>query len=109
MTHFGIICPGSTGHLNTMLPLGQELQRRGHRVTLFGILDAQSKTFAAGLEFQAVGNEEFPTGAMAESFAQLGKLSGLAALQYTINMITKGGRVTPRQDHASTQQSAEAH
>ena len=44
MTHFGLICPASTGHLNTMLPLGKELQRRGHRVTLFGILDAQANT-----------------------------------------------------------------
>lgn len=65
MTHFGIICPGSTGPINTMLPLGQELQRRGHRVTLFGIPDAKSKTLAAGVEFQAVGEEDFPAGATA--------------------------------------------
>lgn len=40
MTHFGIISPGAaTGPLNTMLPLVQELQRRGHRVTLFGTPD----------------------------------------------------------------------
>jgi UDP:flavonoid glycosyltransferase YjiC (YdhE family) len=63
MTHFGLICPATTGHLNTMLPLGKELQKRGHRVTLFGILDAKSKTLAAELEFQAVGESEFPTGA----------------------------------------------
>lgn len=90
MTHFGIISPGSTGPLNTMLPLGQELQQRGHRVTLFGILDAQPKTLAAGLEFRAIGSEEFPAGSTAEFFAQLGKLSGLAALQYTINLLKQG-------------------
>ncbi|QMS90816.1 glycosyltransferase [Nostoc edaphicum CCNP1411] len=87
MTHFGLICPATTGHLNTMLPLGKELQKRGHRVTLFGILDAKSKTLAAELEFQAVGEFEFPTGAIAESITQLGKLSGLAALQYTVNFL----------------------
>jgi UDP:flavonoid glycosyltransferase YjiC (YdhE family) len=87
MTHFGLICPATTGHLNTMLPLGKELQKRGHRVTLFGILDAKSKTLAAELEFQAVGESEFPTGAIAESITQLGKLSGLAALQYTVNFL----------------------
>lgn len=54
MTHFGIICPPTTGHLHTMLPLGQELQRRNHHVTLFGLLDAQSKTIASGLEFQVI-------------------------------------------------------
>ena len=47
MTHFGIITPGAaTGLLNTMLPLGQELIKRGHRVTLFGTLDSQSKVLA---------------------------------------------------------------
>ncbi len=87
MTHFGIICPAGTGHLNPMTTLGYELQKRGHRVTLVGILDAQPKTLAAGLEFQAIGESEFPSGTMAELFAQLGKLSGLAALQYTIAWI----------------------
>lgn len=86
MTHFGIICPAETGHLNTMLPLGQELQGRGHRVTLFAVPDAQPKTLAAGLEFWAIGEEEFPAGASAESFAQLGKFSGLAAFRYTVTL-----------------------
>ena len=57
MTHFGIICPSSTGPLNTMLPLGQELQRRGHRVSVCGILDARPKVLVAGLEFQVVGED----------------------------------------------------
>lgn len=89
MTHFGLICPASTGHLNTMLPLGKELQRRGHRVTLFGILDAQAKTLAAGLEFQAIGESEYPLGAVAQVLTQLGKLSGMTALRYTISWIEK--------------------
>ncbi|WP_277881902.1 hypothetical protein [Coleofasciculus sp. FACHB-542] len=36
MTHFGIICPTASGHLNPMTTLGYELVSRGHRVTLFG-------------------------------------------------------------------------
>jgi zeaxanthin glucosyltransferase len=86
MTHFGLICPVATGHLNPMTTLGHELQQRGHRVTLFGILDARSKTLAAGLEFWAIGEEEFPAGSSAASFAKLGELSGLAALKYTITL-----------------------
>jgi len=70
-----------------MLPLGKELQKRGHRVTLFGIRDTKSKTLAAELEFRAIGESEFPTGAIAESLTQLGKLSGLAALQYTVSLL----------------------
>ncbi|WP_298905787.1 glycosyltransferase [uncultured Nostoc sp.] len=96
MTHFGLICPATTGHLNTMLPLGKELQKRGHRVTLLGRLDAKSKTLAAELEFRAIGGFEYPTGAMAESLAELGKLSGLAALQYTVNLLKQGADVMLR-------------
>ena len=96
MTHFGLICPSSTGHLHTMLPLGQELKRRGHRVTLIGILDSQAKTLAAGLEFIAIGEAEFPEGATKDLYTQLGKLSGLKALQYTIKYIADGAKVRLR-------------
>jgi zeaxanthin glucosyltransferase len=86
MTHFGIICPALTGHLNPMTTLGHELQRRGHRVTLFGILDARSKTLAAGLEFWAIGEAEFPVGASAASNTKLGELSGMAAFKQIVTM-----------------------
>ncbi len=97
MTHFGLICPASTGHLNTMLPLGKELQQRGHRVTLIGVLDAKPKTLAAGLEFQVIGESEFPSGAIAQSLTNLGKLSGVAAMKYTINLL-KGSAVVILRD-----------
>jgi len=93
MTHFGIICPTSTGHLNTMLPLGCELLRRGHRVTVFGFLDAQAKTQASGLEFHPLAEDKIPLGSIAESLAELGKLSGLAAFRYTINAIARGADI----------------
>ncbi|MCC5667435.1 glycosyltransferase [Nostoc sp. CHAB 5784] len=96
MTHFGLICPASTGHLNTMLPLGKELQNRGHQVTLFGFSDAQPQTLAAGLEFRAIGESQFPSGVTAESLAKLGELSGLAALQYTVNLLKQGADVMLR-------------
>jgi MGT family glycosyltransferase len=76
-----------------MLPLGQEMQKRGHRVTFFGILDAQPKILAAGLEFRAIGEQEFPLGTNTELFAELGKLSGTAALFYTMNWIKKSAAV----------------
>ncbi|MEA5578440.1 glycosyltransferase [Anabaena sp. UHCC 0451] len=90
MTHYGLMCPASTGHWNTMLPLGKELQQRGHRVTLIGVLDAQPKAQAAGLEFQIIGESEFPQGSAKASFDKLGELSGQEALKYTINLLTQG-------------------
>ncbi|MEG4210114.1 glycosyltransferase [Microcoleus sp. S13_B4] len=84
MTHFGILCPADTGHLNPMTTLGSELLRRGHRVTVFGLLDAKAKTLATGLEFQPFAEEEFPVGWFAEILSQRGKLSGLAALRHTL-------------------------
>lgn len=97
MTHYGLICLAASGHLNPMITLGYELKKRGHRVTLFGILDAQAKTLAAGLEFWAVGESDFPLGFMKEMFTQLGKLSGFAALRYTINAIQHGTQLNLRE------------
>jgi len=101
MTNFGLICPASTGHLNTMLPLGKELQRRGHRVTFLGFLDAQSKTLAAGLEFRAIGESEFPHGAIPQHLTHLGNLSGFAALQYTVSLLKQIAAVMLRETPAA--------
>lgn len=90
MTHFGIICPASSGHLNTSLPLGYELKKRGHRVTVVGVLDVKQKTLAAGLEFQVIAEDDCPIGSIAESFSKLGDMSGLAALRYTVELIASG-------------------
>ena len=85
MTHFGLLCPSVSGHLNPMTTLGYELKQRGHQVTFVGKLDAQPKVLAAGLEFYPIGKTEFPAGSSKETLAQLGQLSGLAALRYTIS------------------------
>ena len=87
MTHFGIICPAAAGHLNPMTALGYELKKRNHRVTLLGISDARLKAVAAGLEFQAIGESDFPPGATKELFTKLGNLSGTEALKYTLDWI----------------------
>ncbi|MEG4149161.1 glycosyltransferase [Microcoleus sp. Pol12B5] len=89
MTHFGIFCPAGDGHLNPMTTLGNELLRRGHRVTVFNFLDAKTTTLASGLEFQPLAEEEFPVGWFAEIISQRGKLSGLAALQHTFKEVAK--------------------
>lgn len=93
MAHFGLLCPATTGHLNTMLPLGKELQQRGHQVTFFGVLDAEARTRAAGLDFQAIATGQFPLGAQAKFMEGLGKLNGLQALQYTVSEVKKKAEI----------------
>ncbi|MFM9268183.1 glycosyltransferase [Tychonema sp. BBK16] len=89
MTHFGIICPTASGHLNPMTTLGSELLHRGHRVTVFGFLDAQARTVASGLDFQSFAEDERPLGSIAQNLTEMGKLSGLAALRYNLKALPK--------------------
>jgi len=97
MTHFGIICPASTGHLNAMIPLGCELLSRGHQVTVFGFLDAQVRTVASGLEFQSFAEDERPLGSIAQNLTEMGKLSGLAALRYNLKALPKTSAIVLRE------------
>ncbi|HEY9619607.1 MAG TPA: glycosyltransferase [Crinalium sp.] len=76
MTHFGILCLGGTGHLNTMLPLGRELQRRGHRVTVFSDSRAEQRAIAAGFNFHATASIEVDP--------KRAKLTGIRALWHGI-------------------------
>ena len=39
------------------------------------------------MEFRAIGSEEFPSGWITQKHAKHGKLSGLAALRYTISWL----------------------
>jgi MGT family glycosyltransferase len=86
MTHFGTICPTATGHLNTMTALGRELKKRGHRVTVLGMADAEPNAKAAGLEFRPISGDDLPVGTTAKFYEELGKLNGLAALRYTTSL-----------------------
>jgi zeaxanthin glucosyltransferase len=74
MTHFGIICLQVTGHLNTMFPIGRELQRRGHRVTIFSEIDVQTKAKAVGFDFCEVYSPSLPNQ----------QLKGLANIRNTL-------------------------
>ncbi|WP_245911823.1 glycosyltransferase, partial [Brunnivagina elsteri] len=89
MSHFGILCPAAIGHLNPMCALGRELQRRGHRVTLFHMPDIQTKVQKAGLEFYTIGEAEFPLGSLQPMYKKLGEMSGLPALRFTIDWLEK--------------------
>ena len=88
--HFGILCPPGTGHLNPMSALGYELRQRGHRVTLFGLPDVEPYATAANLNFYPIGIAQYPLGSLKRSQARLGKLDGIPAMLYTINLFRQG-------------------
>ncbi len=87
MVHFAIVCPDATGHLNPMSVLGHELQRRGHRITVFARLDSQARAIAEGFDFHAIGASEFPLGSSAQILQRIGELGGLTGLRYNLQMV----------------------
>ena len=94
--HLGFICPELSGHLNPMTTLGRALLKRGHRVTVIARPDARHKAEAAGLGFAAIGEREFPVGAMMAQSAELGRLSGIRAMQFTVEMLRRGATISLR-------------
>ena len=74
MVNIGIICLSATGHLNTVLPLGCELQQRGHNITIFSAMDAEIKIKGMGFKFCEVYSPSLPN-----------RLKGLANINQTLN------------------------
>ena len=104
--HFGIISPPVPGHLNPFGALGRELIERGHQVTLIHMPDLAERAKAEGLGFEAIGEEHFPPGSLAESLAQLSRLDGLAALRFTIGAIRKTTEMMCRDAPEAVQKAA---
>lgn len=68
-----------------MAALGRELRSRGHRITFLQIPDVEPLVRSEGLNFWPIGQSAYQPGSLAETFEQLGKLSGLEALRYSVN------------------------
>ena len=89
MNHIGILCPNAIGHLNPMANLGQELKKRGNKVTLLGVPDVQKKIAKSELEFLEIGANDFPIGSSDSAFTKLGELTGLKGLNFIIELFQK--------------------
>lgn len=87
--HFGIISPPVPGHIHPFGALGRELQARRHRVTLFHMPDVEERARREELEFVAIGESDHAPGSLANTLGQLTRLSGLAALRFTIQAIQR--------------------
>jgi MGT family glycosyltransferase len=58
MAHFAVLCPEEAGHLLSVGPLGSELVRRGHRVSLVGRADAAGLAQQLNLELHTLQTDE---------------------------------------------------
>ena len=87
--HIALVCPELHGHMNPMATLGQELVRRGHRVSLVGSPWAQAKADACGFEFLPVGIPEHQSGEAQAEFDALARMKGLAALRFTAYLLQR--------------------
>jgi zeaxanthin glucosyltransferase len=83
MSHFGMICPNTVGHLNPMLALADALRSRGHRVTFFLLGHPPASVRDAGFEVRPLGGTVLPADAYQSEIQQLGLLQGRAALKHT--------------------------
>ena len=69
--------------------MAKELSNRGHRVTFYTLHDALKKVEAHGFRAQTYGAEEFGEDEIQKAYETLGKLSGLKAVRFTIDMMKR--------------------
>ncbi|MDI4663625.1 glycosyltransferase [Xanthobacter autotrophicus] len=84
MTHFAVVAPPLPGHYNPLLVLARELGARGHRVTFVHMADAARLVAGKGAEFAAVGEKDYPAGALDAYVARLAAPTGLFGLIGTL-------------------------
>jgi zeaxanthin glucosyltransferase len=93
MSHIGLLTPAYTGHVNTMITLGRELQYRGHQVSVISTADAQEAVLGDGLRFIAVGAEKYPFGSLERFTEKQGTLTGMRAIRFIIKDLVKFANV----------------
>jgi len=96
MARLGAFCFPGTGHINPLTALARELERRGHKVIIFGIADTESRVRAAGIEFRLIGAEDYPPGTLQRLDQRLGELSGLATFRFTVDRVKNTARMILR-------------
>lgn len=90
MQHYGIICPNVPGHLNPISGLAAELRRRGHRVTFCLLGDPPAAIVQQGFDVLPIGGDLISPDQYRAAMAQLGVLTGRAALQHTFAVAVRG-------------------
>ncbi len=93
MAHFAVLCPESPGHFNPMTTLLAELKTRGHQITWIGTLDGAERARRCGLDVIPLAHDRYPRGTLDQMLAELGTLSGFAAVRFSIDAFRQGNEV----------------
>jgi zeaxanthin glucosyltransferase len=96
MARLGAFCFPGTGHINPMAALARHLERRGHKVIIFGIADTEARVRAAGIDFQLIGASDYPLGTLQKLDQQLSELSGIATFRFTVERVKNTARMILR-------------
>ena len=84
MSHVGVICPNTHGHINAMMAVSNALRSRGHQITFFLLGVPPHTVTSAGIDVVTLGETIFPPAEYQAELQELGTLSGRAALMHTI-------------------------
>jgi MGT family glycosyltransferase len=90
MAHYGIVCPNAAGHLNPVSGLAAELRSRGHQVSFCLLGDPPQSILNQGFEVLPIGGELITPEQYRTGMAQLGILTGRAALEHTFALAVRG-------------------
>jgi MGT family glycosyltransferase len=93
MLHIAAFCPPQSGHINPMLALARAVQGKGHRVTYFGFPDAERRVRRAGLGYHSIAAADWPLGRTDAVIAELGGMTGITALRYTLKQGVEQARL----------------
>jgi UDP:flavonoid glycosyltransferase YjiC (YdhE family) len=79
----GFVSMPLSGHLNPMTALARRLQSRGNEVVFFGVPDVEPFARAAGLDFVAYGEKEYPLGSIHEVYSSVAQLHGFEVVRHS--------------------------
>lgn len=96
MLHLGFLTFSVPGHLNPSLTLAAALSDLGHRVTFFSLPDGIEKIEQAGYRAECYGGEQFSAEDVSGWLRQLGEMSGIRAVRFTVEMLRRQGEVALR-------------
>jgi UDP:flavonoid glycosyltransferase YjiC (YdhE family) len=79
----GFVSMPLSGHMNPMTALARKLQSRGNEVVFFGVPDVEPFARAAGLDFAAYGEAEYPVGSIEKVYGSVAKLRGFEVVRHS--------------------------